>query len=113
MTAIDLVGQLSFHTMQFLPFILRLPAVRPVALEPYSLEEPFMTALDYVVLALYFAAMTLIGVLSMLKVKKQEDFFLGSRTFGKVLQTFAAFGAGTGSYDPVAVGLSRARFNAR
>ena len=63
-----------------------------------------MTALDYVVLALYFAAMTLIGVLSMLKVKKQEDFFLGSRTFGKVLQTFAAFGAGTGSYDPVAVG---------
>ena len=63
-----------------------------------------MTTLDYVVLVGYFALMTLIGVLSMLAVKKQEDFFLGSRTFGRLFQTFAAFGAGTGSQDPVAVG---------
>jgi len=63
-----------------------------------------MSRLDYVVLVLYFLVMTLIGVLSMLKVKKQEDFFLGSRTFGKIFQAFAAFGAGTGSYDPVTVG---------
>ena len=63
-----------------------------------------MTYLDYTVLVVYFAVMTLIGVLSMLAVKKQEDFFLGSRTFGKLFQAFAAFGAGTGSYDPVAVG---------
>lgn len=63
-----------------------------------------MAALDYVVLVVYFAVMTLIGILSMLKVKKQEDFFLGSRVFGKLFQSFAAFGAGTGSQDPVAVG---------
>jgi len=63
-----------------------------------------MTLLDYVVLVVYFAVMTLIGILSMLKVKKQEDFFLGSRTFGKLFQAFAAFGAGTGSQDPVAIG---------
>ncbi len=63
-----------------------------------------MHVLDYVVLVVYFAIMTGIGVLSMLTVKKQEDFFLGSRTFGKVFQAFAAFGAGTGSHDPVTVG---------
>jgi len=63
-----------------------------------------MTALDYVVLVVYFLVMTAIGIASMLKVKRQEDFFLGGRSFGKILQAFAAFGAGTGSYDPVAVG---------
>lgn len=59
---------------------------------------------DYIVLVAYFFVMTAIGVLSMLAVKKQEDFFLGSRGFGKVFQAFAAFGAGTGSHDPVTVG---------
>ena len=63
-----------------------------------------MTKLDIAVLVAYFLLMTLIGILSMLKVKKQEDFFMGSRGFGKILQAFAAFGAGTGSSDPVAVG---------
>ncbi|MHC4402651.1 MAG: sodium:solute symporter family protein [Planctomycetota bacterium] len=63
-----------------------------------------MNWLDYSVLAVYFLVMTLIGVLSMLKVKKQEDFFLGSRTFGRLFQAFAAFGAGTGSQDPVTIG---------
>ena len=33
--------------------------------------------------------------------KKQEDFFMAGRSFGKLMQTFAAFGAGTGSADPV------------
>ncbi len=63
-----------------------------------------MTTLDYTVLVGYFLLMILIGVLSMLKVKKQEDYFMGGRGFGKILQAFAAFGAGTGSWDPVAVG---------
>ncbi len=63
-----------------------------------------MTFLDYTVLVVYFLVMAGIGVLSMLKIKKQEDFFLGGRGFGKILQAFAAFGAGTGSYDPVATG---------
>ena len=63
-----------------------------------------MTALDYLVLVVYFLVMAAIGVASMLKIKRQEDYFLGGRAFGKILQAFAAFGAGTGSYDPVAVG---------
>lgn len=63
-----------------------------------------MATLDYVILIVYFAVMTAIGILSMLKVKKQEDFFLGSRIFGRLFQSFAAFGAGTGSQDPVTIG---------
>ncbi|MBC8870682.1 MAG: sodium:solute symporter family protein [Planctomycetes bacterium] len=63
-----------------------------------------MTTIDYVVLVVYFLAMAVIGVWSMLKIKKQEDFFLGGRSFGKILQAFAVFGAGTGSHEPVAVG---------
>lgn len=56
---------------------------------------------DYVVLVVYFAVMVGIGIYSSLKIKAQEDFFMGGRSFGKLLQTFAAFGAGTGSSDPV------------
>ncbi|MCZ6794186.1 MAG: sodium:solute symporter family protein [Planctomycetota bacterium] len=63
-----------------------------------------MTALDYVVLIVYFVAMGVIGVLCMLRIKHQEDFFLGGRSFGKVMQAFAAFGAGTGADNPVTLG---------
>ncbi len=63
-----------------------------------------MTALDYVVLFGYFVLMASIGIYCMRRVKVQEDYFLGSRSFGKLLQTFAAFGAGTGSADPVNTG---------
>ncbi|MDG2214400.1 MAG: sodium:solute symporter family protein, partial [Verrucomicrobiota bacterium] len=42
-----------------------------------------------------------IGIWAMRQVKAQEDFFMGGRKFGKLFQTFAAFGAGTGSADPV------------
>lgn len=65
-----------------------------------------MTTLDYVVLVVYFMVMAGIGLASMLKIKKQEDFFLGGRGFGKILQIFAAFGAGTGSQDPVTTGTT-------
>jgi len=63
-----------------------------------------MTWIDYTVLFLYFATMIAIGVWSMRRVKGQEDFFMGGRGFGKLLQTFAAFGAGTGAHEPVTVG---------
>ncbi len=63
-----------------------------------------MQTLDYVVLAGYFLVMILVGVLASLRIKAQEDFFMGGRSFGKLLQTFAAFGAGTGSSDPVNTG---------
>lgn len=63
-----------------------------------------MQTLDYVVLVGYFATMIIIGVLCSMRIKKQDDFFMGGRGFGKLLQTFAAFGAGTGAQDPINVG---------
>ncbi|HID76835.1 MAG TPA: sodium:solute symporter family protein [Planctomycetaceae bacterium] len=63
-----------------------------------------MAPIDYVVLVVYFLGMAGIGVWSMGKVKRQEDFFLGGRSFGKLLQAFAVFGAGTGAHEPVLVG---------
>ena len=60
-----------------------------------------METIDYIVLFLYFAIMACIGIALMRKQKRQEDFFMGGRNFGKLMQTFAAFGAGTGSADPV------------
>ena len=36
-----------------------------------------MGTLDYCVLIVYFVVMTAIGLLCMLRVKHQEDFFLG------------------------------------
>lgn len=56
---------------------------------------------DYLVLLIYFVAMIAIGVYSSRLIQGQSDYFLGGRSFGKLLQTFAAFGAGTGSSDPV------------
>ncbi|MFT4691592.1 MAG: SSS family solute:Na+ symporter, partial [Limisphaerales bacterium] len=60
-----------------------------------------MTFVDYLVLFIYFAGMAGIGIWVMRGVKHQEDYFMGGRKFGKLFQTFAAFGAGTGSADPV------------
>ena len=63
-----------------------------------------MTFLDYAVLVAYFLLMASIGFACMRQVKDQNDYFLGGRGFGKLMQTFAAFGAGTGSSDPVNTG---------
>lgn len=60
-----------------------------------------MTLPDYIILFIYFGGMAGIGFWAMRRVKKQEDYFMGGRNFGKLFQTFAAFGAGTGSADPV------------
>ncbi len=63
-----------------------------------------MQVADVVVLVGYFVTMLVIGAICAMRVKKQEDYFMGGRGFGKLLQTFAAFGAGTGSQDPINVG---------
>ena len=68
-----------------------------------------MQPIDYIVLFLYFAGMAGIGFWLMSRQKRQEDFFMGGRSFGKLMQTFAAFGAGTGSADPV--NTARGTFN--
>ncbi len=63
-----------------------------------------MHVLDYLVLIGYFVMMAAIGVWFMRQNTAQEDYFMGGRSFGKLIQTFAAFGAGTGSSDPVNTG---------
>jgi len=60
-----------------------------------------MQMLDYAVLLAYFFIMIGIGIYCARRIHKQEDYLLGGRGFGKLLQTFAAFGAGTGSSDPI------------
>lgn len=51
--------------------------------------------IDIIVILIYFAAMIGIGFWSMRRIKNQEDYFLGGRRFGKIIQTFAAFGQST------------------
>jgi SSS family solute:Na+ symporter len=63
-----------------------------------------MQTADYLVLIGYFLVLIAIGIWSALRTKAQEDYFMGGRSFGKLMQTFAAFGAGTGSSDPVNIG---------
>ncbi len=63
-----------------------------------------MQRLDYIVLVGYFVMVIVIGILCSLRIKAQDDFFMGRRSFGKLLQTFAAFGSGTGANEPIQVG---------
>ncbi len=56
---------------------------------------------DIIVVIVYFAAMIYIGYLAMRKIKGQEDFFLGGRSFGKFLQTFSMFGQATSAESAV------------
>lgn len=63
-----------------------------------------MTQPDYIVLGIYFLVLIAIGLYCARLNKKQEDYFMGGRGFGKLMQTFAAFGAGTGPQDPIITG---------
>jgi SSS family solute:Na+ symporter len=63
-----------------------------------------MKTLDYLLLSVYLLLMLVLGLVAMRRTKTQNDYFLGGRSFGKLLQTFAAFGAGTGAHEPVTVG---------
>lgn len=54
-----------------------------------------LAVIDVLVLALYFAVIVWIGWRAMKHIHNQEDYFLGGRRFGKLLQIFSAFGQGT------------------
>lgn len=60
---------------------------------------------DIIVMIIYFMIMIGIGIYSRKRTKDQEGFFMGGRGFGKIIQTFAAFGAGTSADSPI--GTSR------
>ncbi len=56
-----------------------------------------LSIIDIIILGLFFLVLLGIGFWSMLRIKNQEDFFMGGRRFGKLVQLFAAFGQATSS----------------
>lgn len=54
-----------------------------------------LTIWDLVVLFIYFALILFIGIRSSLVIKNREDYFMGGRRFGKLIQTFTAYGQAT------------------
>ena len=62
-----------------------------------------LATLDWIVLFGYFIGITGIGVWAYKKVKNTGDYFMGGRSFGKVLTIFHAFGVGTHTDQPVTV----------
>ncbi len=62
-----------------------------------------LSIIDLAVLIVYFGVVLAIGYWARSRIHNQEDFFLGGRRFGKLIQTFAAFGQGTSSESAVGV----------
>ncbi len=63
--------------------------------------ESGLSLLNILVVVVYFAIIIGIGLWSSRHVKNQEDYFLAGRRFGKFIQTFTTFGAGTNVESPV------------
>jgi SSS family solute:Na+ symporter len=62
-----------------------------------------LNIIDVVVIVVYFLAMLYVGYLAMKRIKGQEDFFLGGRSFGKFFQTFSMFGQATSAESAVSM----------
>jgi SSS family solute:Na+ symporter len=62
-----------------------------------------LALIDILVIVAYFTVVISIGFWSMRRIKNQEDYFLAGRRFGKLIQTFAAFGQATSSDSAVSV----------
>ena len=48
-----------------------------------------LAVIDIVMIVLYFLVVLGMGYYSARRIKNQEDYFLGGRRFGKLIQTFA------------------------
>ncbi len=62
-----------------------------------------LQAIDWIVIALYFAAMVAIGLAASRKVRKTADYFLGNRSFNVWLVIGQALGVGTHAEMPVSL----------
>ncbi len=60
-----------------------------------------LSILDIVAVFAYFSVVIAIGFWAMRRIKNQEDYFLAGRRFGKLIQTFAAFGQATSASTSV------------
>lgn len=62
-----------------------------------------LSVIDIVVIFVYFVVTIGIGVWAMRRINNEEDYLLGGRRFGKIIQTFASFGMATSTTEPVGV----------
>ena len=60
-----------------------------------------LAILDLVIVGLYFLLVLAIGVWASRRIHTPEDYLLGGRRFGKLIQVFASFGQATSSDGPV------------
>jgi Na+/proline symporter len=67
------------------------------------MPEIQMTTPDWVVLVVYLAAITAIGLVAGYKIKNTDQYFLGGRRFGKWIMIGQSFGTGTHSEMPVSL----------
>ncbi len=65
--------------------------------------ETSLLAIDWVVIALYFAMMVAVGLAAARNVKKTADYFLGNRSFNVWLVIGQALGVGTHAEMPVSL----------
>lgn len=54
-----------------------------------------LTFLDIAIIIFYFVLIIIIAIRAARKISNREDYFMGGRRFGKLIQTFAAFGQAT------------------
>ena len=64
---------------------------------------------DIIVITCYFGVIIYIGIRSSFRIRRQEDYFLGGRKFGKLISTFASFGQATSADGPA--GVATTTFN--
>ena len=62
-----------------------------------------MSPLDWIVIGVYFVAVTAIGLTVGYKVRQTGEYFLGGRSFGPWLMIGQSFGVGTHAEMPVAL----------
>src|SRR5437764_468810 len=67
------------------------------------MQQIQITALDWVILVLYFFAMAGIGIYVARKVRSTEHYFLGNRGFNKWLMMGQSFGVGSHAEMPVSL----------
>lgn len=60
-----------------------------------------ISLIDILVIVAYFSLLVCLGVIAMFRIKNQEDYFLGGRRFGRVLQMLTSFGQATSSENAV------------
>lgn len=65
--------------------------------------------IDIIVISVYFMFVIGIGIWASKRIKNQEDYLLGGRKFGKLVQTFASFGQATSADGPVGVATTTFR----